>query len=218
MAHLLEDGEPRPIRIAPTVAVRHGGVVAPGTAPNRKALGIALYARLYRLLAERPALLDPDEGARIEKAWAVAYPDVHALIDRAMVERMTELDRMCGYAVAVMRKRSSAALLDVLGLLDPTRIAAMYLALPESRRHIATYDPAWAFHVQRLDLSELRQAADYWDELASEPVAAPPDPDTHDDVLRFARESSRFRAGLAHQLTHDELRCVVGTAQNEERT
>lgn len=67
---------------------------------------------------------------------------------------------MLGYAVAVMSHKGGriAEVLDVLGMLNPDTICAVYYALPEERRATVTRDPVWAYHVAQLDLEEMREA------------------------------------------------------------
>lgn len=66
----------------------------------------------------------------------------------------SELDRFCGYAVALLNnpgRRSVASLLDALGILDPDRVAAIYFALKPERRKVMRADPACSFHIQSVE-------------------------------------------------------------------
>src|SRR4051812_46918347 len=98
-----------------------------------------MYVRLYRLLARRPEFLTHDADTRLDAAWDVGGVPV---LDRNMLRRARELDRLCGYAVRKLQNRTSASVLDVLGVLDPLRIVAMYYALPRERRVSVLRDPA----------------------------------------------------------------------------
>jgi hypothetical protein len=106
---------------------------------------IALWARLYRVLSERPEYLIADPCERRERLLNAPIP--MSEVDRTLILRAGELDRLCGHAVCAMRKRASVDVLHVLGLLDPDRIVAMHYALPENRRKSTLRDVAWAYHV-----------------------------------------------------------------------
>jgi hypothetical protein len=69
------------------------------------------------------------------------------LLDAGMVRYSSELDRLCGYAVSRLRQHARVEVLDVLGMLDPERVAAIYYAVPPGRRAALLKDPAWAYHV-----------------------------------------------------------------------
>jgi hypothetical protein len=110
-----------------------------------------MNARRLALLAPRPEFL-LDRRMRVERALADDVPPgpLH-LLDAAMVIGASELDRLCGYAVATIAasRQPLAVLLDVLGNLDPDRILAMHWALPPDRREAVMSDPVWAHHVHR---------------------------------------------------------------------
>jgi hypothetical protein len=67
---------------------------------------------------------------------------------------MTEVDRLCGYAVSLLGSvrggQAPRLLLDCLGVLDPDRICAIYYALSREGRRVVEHDPAWSYHVQRV--------------------------------------------------------------------
>jgi len=65
----------------------------------------------------------------------------------------SELDRLCGYAVALLSRTGErcAHLLDLLGVLDPDRICAIYFAVSASRRDRLRRDPVWGYHVQQVE-------------------------------------------------------------------
>lgn len=178
--------------------------------PEKHALQVAKYARLYRLLADRPEFLNADAGARLDAAWTQDAPGSLALLDRVLVGRMSELDRMCGYAVAKLRTQASAGVLDVLGVLDPARVAAMYYALPEPRRHLALRDAAWSYHVGRVDRRAVAEAAEFWDDMPSLMVPTGLPHEDQADYFRFIREAERARLGLSHVLARAESALVHG--------
>jgi hypothetical protein len=179
-------------------------------APDRALLEVALYERLYRLLARRPELLTNEKADRADIAWTESPPGSMALIDRLMVEQVTELDRLCGYAVARLRTSAPASVLDLLGILTRERVLAMYYALPRERRRALLRDPVWGYHVQQVDPAEIASAFDFWADM---PDGLLPDDMSHDAkrrYFRFVREAQRYRAGLPNDLSDDERRCVVG--------
>ena len=185
-----------------------------GTNP---ALGVALYARLYRLLADRPEFQTADTGARLDKALTLDAPGSLPLLDRVMIARATGTDLMCGYAVAKLRRVKSAALLDVLGMLDPQQVVAMYYALPSGRRSVLLSDPAWAYHVQRVDPAAVAEATAYWDDV---PALTPPDdmsPAAQADWFRAARAAERKGAGLAPALSPADQACNGPLPREEDQ-
>ena len=106
---------------------------------------IAYLSRRFVLLADRPELCCTDKAELIERVLDMAVP--LSELDRTLVLHAGELDRLCAHAVRVLRVRSVKPLLDVLGVLDPDRIAALYYALPLRRRGAMQRDPVWAWHV-----------------------------------------------------------------------
>lgn len=119
-----------------------------------RAFRIALLARCYRLIARRPEFLSPERERRLAHALMHEAPGPLGLLDAALVANMTEVDRLCGYAVSLLEsyrgERASRLLLDCLGVLDPDRICAMYYALSRESRRVIELDPAWSYHVQRV--------------------------------------------------------------------
>jgi hypothetical protein len=147
-------------------------------------------------------------GRRIDAAWTASAPGSLPVLDRVLMAQTTELDQMCGYAVAKLRHRASGHVLDVLGVLDPERIVAMYLALPARRRDVVRRDGAWAYHVGRADLDAVAQALDDWDEM---PALLVPEDMSHEaqaEIQHFTREAQRYRAGLSHELTPEQVEMV----------
>jgi hypothetical protein len=72
-------------------------------------------------------------------------------LDATLVHQAGELDILCGYAVALLSRPAgrTAELLDLLGMLDPDHLLAVYFALPEDRRHAVMRDFVCAYHVHR---------------------------------------------------------------------
>jgi hypothetical protein len=112
------------------------------------AANVAFLARRFRLLADRPEWMLAHREELIERMLdrAVAVSE----LDRTLILHATELDRLCAYAVRVLSKRSAKLLVDVLGVLNPDRIVAMYFALPVRRRGFMLRDPAWGYHVTNM--------------------------------------------------------------------
>lgn len=111
-----------------------------------RATRIAMLARLYVLLGKHPDYLTSDTGERIDRALNAPIP-LNA-VDKTLLMAATEIDRVCGYTVMLLRGQTSKPLLDALGVMDPDRIVAMYYALPDRRRKIVLSDPAWAYHIE----------------------------------------------------------------------
>jgi hypothetical protein len=129
-----------------------------GEGVNR-AYRIALLARRYALIARRPEFQTPNQPDRLQHALAAEPPGPLPLLDAAQAVGSTELDRLCGYAVALLRRPGrTSEILDLLGVLDPDRIAAIYFALPAERRNVITRDAACAFHVYHAPRDETEAA------------------------------------------------------------
>jgi hypothetical protein len=69
--------------------------------------------------------------------------------DRTLILHAGELDRLCAYAVRSLTRHAPRAVLDVLGVLDPDRIVAMFYALPDGRRGRMQRDPVWGYHINQ---------------------------------------------------------------------
>jgi hypothetical protein len=106
---------------------------------------IAMLARLYMLLGKHPEYLTANTGERIDRALEASIP-LNG-VDKTLLMAATEIDRVCGHTVMLLRGQASKPLLDALGVMDPDRIVAMYYALPDRRREIVRRDPAWAYHI-----------------------------------------------------------------------
>ncbi len=171
---------------------------------SERALAIALKARLYRLLAERPDFSRWDPGERIAATSADRLPLPLGRLDQVLIDRAEETDLMCGYAVRKLRDggHGQAGVLDVLGMLSPDRILAMYYALsPERRRTVTRTDGVWSYHAARTPegVEDAEREIAEW----AEPI-----PNTPPEVLRFQRESRRYKAGLPHALSPAEVEMI----------
>lgn len=111
-----------------------------------RATRIAMLARLYLLLGKHPEYLTANTGERIDRALDAPIP-LNA-VDKTLLMAATEIDRVCGYTVMLLRGQMSKPLLDALGVMDPDRIVAMYYALPDRRREIVKRDPVWAYAIE----------------------------------------------------------------------
>lgn len=174
---------------------------------TERALGIALKARLYRLLAERPDFSRADPAERIAATSAGQRALPLGRLDQVLIDRADETDLMCGCAVRKLRDggHGQAGVLDVLGMLSPDRILAMYYALPpERRRTVTRTDGVWSYHVARApeDINEAQSTIKEW----AEPI-----PDTPPEMFRFQRESRRYKAGLPHALSPAEVEIIETT-------
>jgi hypothetical protein len=81
----------------------------------------------------------------------------------------SELDRLCGYAVALLNRAGERCgqLLDLLGVLDPDRICGIYFAVDRKRRAQLRRDPVWSFHVQQIE-AEMPTALERLERLVTE--------------------------------------------------
>jgi hypothetical protein len=131
---------------------------------------VAHYARRFELLARRPELLNKNREDRVAHSFGdSAGPGPLHLLDIANVVGAGELDFLCAYAVTILRKPggASAALLDVLGILDPVRVAAIAFALPEERRRRLRRDPYWNRAISEVECA-MPEAIAALDELIDE--------------------------------------------------
>ena len=185
---------------------------------------IGFLTRRFQLLAERPELMVTDRAALIERMLGMAVP--LSELDRTLALHAGELDRLCAHAVRVLRERSAKPLLDVLGVLDPDRIVAMYFALPPKRRVAALRDPAWAYHVGNMPpgveaaVANIAQLAEETQELqadrarngANEPRLS----DARERAERHARTVMRREVGLPAELTAEEKPAAVAAIFEDE--
>lgn len=116
-----------------------------------------------------------------------------------------DIDRMCAHAVRVLSERPSPPLFDVLGMLDPERVVAMYFALPKRRRFIALRDPVWAWQVQQVDEEAIEQEIAFWDAMPAD-IADPDHLAEREEMFQVGRESARRQAGLSDDTSEEEFR------------
>ena len=190
----------------------------------RREVRIALWARLYRVLADHPAYLRDDARERIERT----DPDVATCLGEVEAELIAsagEIDRFCGYAVAVLRRGAgqTGGLIDALGILEDDRLAAVALALPEPRRRaIAARDGTWSVALRGLDAERLREAdaiANSLNDLRrriDDGIRTTLGYEIADDCLRIVGGSRRLNAGLAHDLSLDD-RVTLAAGHHEAR-
>ncbi|HET7571777.1 MAG TPA: hypothetical protein VFJ77_03810 [Gaiellaceae bacterium] len=136
---------------------------------------IALLARAYRMLARRPELWTHDCAERLRHALTDDGPGRMSALDAVLVFQAGKLDVLCAYAVAILRRpgERNAKILDLLGMLDPDRIAAIYYALPDERRNIVKRDPAWAYHLGRTPHDDVTAALADLEWCDPEPITEP---------------------------------------------
>lgn len=160
-------------------------------------LAVAMHARLFRLLASRPELRHPDSVRRAESACDDQPPGHLCLLDRVLVVRASELDQLCGYAVALLNRSAPAAVLDLLGVLSPERMLGIYFALPAERRDCVRRDGPWAYHVARADADAVAEAQAWWDDLPALHASNDLSPEAQEAMRRFIR---RMHLGEAERL------------------
>lgn len=136
---------------------------------------IALLARRFRLLADRPEYMRREPAERVEATMREHRQIPLSLLDQTQVQGSGEIDWLCAAMVKRCRsasRRGIVGLLDVLGYLDPDRICAIYHALPEVRRAWLLADATWAYFIQQVEddmpdaLAEVEELARVGDEHA----------------------------------------------------
>lgn len=140
-----------------------------------RAYRIALYAHAYQLLARRPELWTADRDRRLDRALADAGPGRLPLLDAVLVSQAGMLDVLCSYSVAMLQRPGArnVEVLDLLGMLDRDRIAAIYHALPVDRRAVVTRDPIWGYHVQHAPHDEITAALNQLRWIDPDPITEP---------------------------------------------
>lgn len=123
----------------------------------RRAWVVAAYARRFRLLATNFGYGDDDREDRIRYALGAGpyanEPPPH-LFDLAGIAGASELDRFCGQVVAFLAEhwdRLNPQVVDLLGNLEPDRVAAIYFALPPNRRGFLRRDFYWETFVGEVE-------------------------------------------------------------------
>lgn len=181
---------------------------------SREAQQIALWERLFRLLARRPDLLYPDREQRVSNTLDdPVYVDL-STFDVVLLGLVDDLDRLCAAAVAQINSKSTnRAVLDLLATLPGDRLVAMYLAVEKARRSRLLSDPVWSYRVGHTDLEAVKEASAFWDDFATVSGSLAQDmakfaghPEEERKWLHFRRGHHRLLAGLPHDLTDDERR------------
>jgi len=119
-------------------------------------LQIAWRARLFALLGRRPELRSSDRDTRIHHALIENCCCLH-LFDAFSIVHASDLDRLCGQAVSLFRRRATLDVLELLSMLDPERICALYYALPRGRRAPLLKQGDWACCVLSTNEREVEQ-------------------------------------------------------------
>jgi hypothetical protein len=112
---------------------------------------IVIRARLYRLLARRVEFAGGDQIGRARRALNPEPTGPLHVLDAVAVVGAGELDQLCGYSVRLLSRKgkSTRELADLLGMLEPERVAAIWWALPVDRRSALERDPACGYHIGR---------------------------------------------------------------------
>jgi hypothetical protein len=126
---------------------------------TRRDAWIAVRARLFRLLADRPEYRSRDLGERLAATSRRRAPQLSP-VDVEAIENADDLDRLCGAAVSILRRGgpTQAGIVDLFGWLEDDRLAAVALALPEDRRaSIGREDPYWSRVVASIDADAIAE-------------------------------------------------------------
>lgn len=177
-----------------------------------RATRIAMLARLYVLLGKHPQYMTSNTGERIDRSLSASV--TLGELDKTLLMAATEIDRLCGHTVMVLRGQMSTALLDALGVLDPDRIIAMFYALPDRRRKVVLRDPSWAYHIEHeppgmadvLDATELWLTEDQRSAAERARMNAPLPNEVRERLERTERVMLRHQAGLPVMVTEQEQR------------
>lgn len=113
---------------------------------------IAMLARRYQMMCERPRLAARTAAQRADEATS-AEPMPLGTMDMIQVAGASDLDVVCAQAARVLATPGSKrALLEVLlSALDSDHIVAIHYAIPEDRRRGALADKYWAYHVAQAE-------------------------------------------------------------------
>jgi hypothetical protein len=160
---------------------------------NERDARIVKRSRLYRLLADRPEYLTGDRERRFTALDGKVAVFVSP-IDAESVEDATDLDRLCGAAVARLRRRNDAGVVDLLGWLGEDRLAAVALALSDDRRDaVVGSDPVWARAWVTVDMDAVHEVETLIGDLDAAWKA-------YDDHLRLLVGSPEDVTDLARRL------------------
>jgi hypothetical protein len=140
---------------------------------DQRVFKVAALARGYALLARRPEFWTSDVSERLAHGTSDDGPGRLSAFDSIMVAQSGPIDRVCAYAVVVLSRKGgrTTEVLDVLGMLDPDRLVAIYYALPEQRREVVLRDPAWAYHLHQAPRAQIAAALRDLEELDTDPIS-----------------------------------------------
>lgn len=188
-----------------------------------RAFRIAVLARRYWLLSERPQYLTSNRAELIECMLdaQVAVGD----FDRSLILHASEVDRLCAHAVRHLAHRAPAAVLDMLGVLDPDRVVGMYYALTPKRQAAVRRDPAWGYHLEHAPpetgeaVAEVERLAEDVQattaRLARRAALAPRE--ARKQTERWDRAMLRLHADLQVLLTDAERELIAQADQDTDR-
>lgn len=185
---------------------------------DRAAVNVALWARLYRLLADRDEYMREDRGERIDRTDRRSTPSLSE-VDAELVANATTLDRHCGRAVRMLRREAPRGVLDLLGGLPEEQLAAIAHALPERRRKVLRRDPYWARAIAALDEGALHDADQLADDLDAfgrrmdDGLRRKYGSEYADEAARLREGERRLMAGLPHELSLDDLVALYEAAE-----
>ena len=174
-------------------------------------VNVALWARLYRLLADREEYLQLRGERRFDRTSPSEAPSL-SVVDAELVANATEIDRLCGAAVRLLRMGMSAGVVEILGWLEPERLAAVALALPEKRREAVLrkgYD--WVVAVHEVDEDAIREVNEYVDDLddfdrdLDTAIRRNLGEDKRREIERRELGVRKLFAGLPHGLSFEDL-------------
>lgn len=166
-----------------------------------RATQVALWARMYRLLADHPEymLTDRDEVARRLLMAPVTMSD----LDRTLIVAAgDEVDRVCAHAVRKLSVRVDHGTLDTLSLLDGDRLVAMYYALPRKRRAAVRNDVAWAYAIDHAP-EDLDNVLDVIGGLAADALGLQTDEDAAGPERPERRHALREQAATMEAADRD---------------
>lgn len=161
---------------------------------SRQALNVAAQARRFGLLADRPALLYPDPGQRVER---VIGDETKTPLDVLLLGGADEASRVCAAAVAALRQDApqTKPILSLLSVLPAEYLLGVYFALPVERRGQCETDPVWAYHLRRVP-DGIEEAMFALDNLAEADLADLPEQVLDGDEAAAFR---RFSEGLLRE-------------------
>ncbi len=177
-----------------------------------RAADIAIQSRRFRVLSQHPEIRYAKPA---DRAKYVSSNAAWNYLDVILVGSATESDVICAEAIVQISDSLEAermggddsddvfARLDLLSLLSPDRLIAIYYALPEGDRAVCSSHYVWASH--------LNEAPDevglYLEEIASLGIRQRDfgipldiDEDIAEDYAEFTRENLRREMGLPHTM------------------